>query len=179
MNKKIIIMSHCILNNNSKVRYINDEKRLEQNKEKQKFIKKIIDKDIGIIQLPCPEFTCYGSNRWGHVKDQFDTPHFRKHCRDLFKLCLEQIEEYINNGYEIKAIIGIEGSPTCGVTKTCRGNWKGELYGNKTLSSTINSIKECKEQGIFIEEINKMLKEKNISIKIVGLDESNVEKILI
>ncbi len=86
-----------------------------------------MDNNISIIQLPCPEITYYGVKRWGHVKDQFDTTHFRKHCRQLFSIYLEQIEEYINNGYEILGIVGIEGSPTCGVNKTCVGKW-GENF---------------------------------------------------
>ncbi|NEZ75342.1 DUF523 domain-containing protein [Clostridium botulinum] len=175
--EKIIFLSHCILNKSSKVKYYEEEKNREKDEKIRKFLKLLMDNNISIIQLPCPELTCYGIKRWGHVKDQFDTPHFRKHCRQLFSIYLEQIEEYINNGYEILGIVGIEGSPTCGVNKTCVGKWGGELSSNNYLQSIIGTIKKVNERGVFMEEIKKILEEKQLNINVIGLDETNIENI--
>ncbi|EDT86254.1 DUF523 domain-containing protein [Clostridium botulinum] len=175
--EKIIFLSHCMLNKSSKVKYYGEEKNREKDEKIRKFLKLLMDNNISIIQLPCPEITYYGVKRWGHVKDQFDTTHFRKHCRQLFSIYLEQIEEYINNGYEILGIVGIEGSPTCGVNKTCVGKWGGELSSNNDLQSIIGTIKRVNERGIFMEEIKKVLEEKQLNINIIGLDETNIENI--
>lgn len=67
MNKKIIILSHCILNEYSKVKGYDKDENYEPNT--LDFMKMLMENNIGIIQLPCPETTCYGLKRWGHVKD--------------------------------------------------------------------------------------------------------------
>lgn len=63
MNKKLIVLSHCILNSYSKV---------ESFQEKTPFHKLAIDllnEGYAIIQLPCPENIIYGQRRWGHVEN--------------------------------------------------------------------------------------------------------------
>lgn len=175
--EKIIFLSHCILNKSSKVKNYGREKNIAKEEKIKSLIKCIMDNNISIIQLPCPELTCYGIKRWGHVKEQFDTPHFRKHCREIFSIYLEQIEEYTNNGYEVLGIVGIDGSPSCGVNRTCGGNWGGELSCNDELQNIVESIKMVNEKGIFMEEIKKILEEKQLNINIIGLDEKNIEQI--
>lgn len=94
--KKIVLLSHCILNCNSKVEglstYASSIKSL---------VNFFMDSGIGIIQFPCPEMEIYGIKRWGHVKEQFDTAHFRKTSRELLKSTVGQIQNYMKNGYEI------------------------------------------------------------------------------
>ncbi|MCT8978572.1 hypothetical protein N4T77_18440 [Clostridium sp. CX1] len=169
--KKIVIVSHCILNVNSKV-----EGCCEFGQVSSNFIKYLIDNDYGIIQMPCPETTIYGIKRWGHVKEQFDTPYYRKHCRGIFEPILEQIEDYINNGYKIKALIGINGSPSCGHSLTCSSNsWGGEFASSADTDEKISNLKCITSPGIFIEEIEKMLKDRGIEIELAAVDEENEE----
>ena len=78
--KKIIFVSHCILNTASKVVLYNEKEIAEEENLRLKFVSKALEKGIQLVQLPCPEFTLYGSKRWGHVSDQFDNPFFRNHC---------------------------------------------------------------------------------------------------
>lgn len=71
--KRILLVSHCILNNASKVEL--DEAGLaEEYRLRSELMNLIIEKNIQMIQLPCPEFIMYGSQRWGHVKNQFQHP---------------------------------------------------------------------------------------------------------
>lgn len=167
--KNIVIVSHCILNVNSKV-----EGLCEFGNTSYSLIKYLMDSDYGIIQLPCPEVTIYGIKRWGHVKEQFDTPYYRKHCRSIFEPILEQIEDYINNGYKIKTLIAINGSPSCGYNLTCSSPvWGGEFINKENIDEKINDLKIINKPGIFMEEIEKMLIEKNIKISIIDIDEEN------
>lgn len=133
----------------------------------------LIREGIGIIQLPCPEIRSCGMRRWGMVKEQYDTPFYRDHCQKLFYPQLQQIEEYLSNGYEIIGIIGMDGSPSCGVRKTCSADWKGELSNNPNLQSMIGGLKMVEGSGVFIEEIETMLKSRDIHMDFSAVDEAN------
>lgn len=167
-NKKIVILSHCILNEKSKAKgYVQEPETIE------KVVLPYIQEGIGIIQLPCPEFTYLGNLRWGMTKDQYDTPAFRKHCRKILMPIIEQIEEYVNRGFSVVEIVGIKGSPSCGVFETCTGYTGGELSEE---SFKKQKAKLVSGSGVYIEELKKLLKEKELSVPIVQLNEE--EKVI-
>jgi predicted secreted protein len=168
-NRKVILLSHCILNCNSKVEGCSVYKGAMG-----EIIKAIVDSGIGILQLPCPELTAYGVKRWGHVKDQFDTPYYRRHCRNLFVPYLEQLQDYINNGYKIVGLLGIDGSPSCGINKTCTGKWGGEFSGNPDMASILKAVEMAAARGVFIEELESLLMSNNISMPFMGIDEASM-----
>lgn len=175
--KDLVILCHCLLNSNSKVEGLAQYEGACKN-----LIKYLVDKGYGIIQLPCPEITMYGIKRWGHVKEQFDTPCFRNHCRNIFSDVMEQIIEYTKNGYTFKTLIGIDGSPSCGVNKTCSSSlWGGEMAVEYGLSHKIKDLKFIEAKGVFIEEISNLLDVNNIKINLIAIDEkypeSSLEKI--
>ncbi|GAA0708557.1 DUF523 domain-containing protein [Paraclostridium ghonii] len=165
--REIVVLSHCILNCNSKVEGLSNEKGSHN------IALKFLNEGYGIIQLPCPEMIMYGIKRWGHVKEQFDNLFYRNQCKIMLEPYIKQFENYIKNNYKIKAIIAIDGSPSCGYNKTCSSdNWYGELSGCNNLLEKINDIKMVNEKGIFIEELENLLCENNLEIPIIGLDES-------
>lgn len=169
--KNIVVVCHCILNCNSKV------EGLSEYKGALDFTKKLVDEGVGIIQLPCPEMILFGIKRWGHSKEQFDNMFYRNQCRIMLLPYIMQFEGYINSAYNIKGIIAIDGSPSCGYTKTCSSPiWFGELSGCSNLENKINDIKCIEGMGIFMNELVNMLKEHNIDIPIIPLDESNLEQ---
>ena len=57
-SKKVVFIAHCILNQNS----ISDGTAVFPAAFKE-VIKKFLDADIGIVQMPCPELCCLGLNR--------------------------------------------------------------------------------------------------------------------
>jgi len=57
-SKKIIIVAHCLLNQNS----ISDG-TADFPSQFVKIINLLMTNNIGIIQLPCPELTCLGLDR--------------------------------------------------------------------------------------------------------------------
>lgn len=167
--KKIIFVSHCILNTASKVVLYNQKEIDAEEALRKKFMYKIIDKEIMVVQLPCPEFTLYGARRWGHVSNQFDNPFFRKHCRDILSPILDQLKEYLVNDdmFEVLGFVGVDGSPSCGVDYTCRGDWYGSFGGRTDLSQTLADCHLEKEPGVFFDELQKMLKEEHLDKQIV------------
>lgn len=171
--QKILIAAHCILNKAAKVEQ--DETELEEEyKVREKLLKSIVEHDIQVIQLPCPEFMMYGSRRWGHVKDQFDNPYFRKVCREIFAPILLQIEEYCGNKqrFHVMGILSVEGSPSCGRSLTCRGDWGGELSDMGSVSRKVSELQMKEEPGVFMDVIDEMLREKHIALPILTMQET-------
>ena len=105
---------HCIINANSKVEGLSQYGGIFK-----EFIDIIGGKDIGIIQLPCPEMIIYGIKRWGHVKEQFDTLFYRQQCREMLRPIVQQTKSYMDAGYEILGVVGIDGSPCLLYTSRC------------------------------------------------------------
>lgn len=143
--KKIAIISHCIINQNSVVKGEYKDMNIFF-----PFIKKLFEENIGILQLPCPETEYYGLRRWGHVKEQFDNCGYRKYLEKIINSFVDIIKEYINNEYEIVGIYGIAGSPSCGVNLTCSANWEGEISSYKDKEDIISRVKMINESGIFM-----------------------------
>ncbi len=176
--KKIILLSHCILNVNSKVYGIgNYEGSLEE------LMIPLIKKGYGFIQLPCPELLSCGLKRWGQVKDQYETPYFYRHCKSLLSPIIDQVLDYSKNGYKIVSCIGIDRSPSCGVNITCRAhNWGREIDESFSVKDATSALNWVEEKGVFMELFEKLLLENDLKINFLAIDESNpkasVEKIL-
>lgn len=170
--RKLCLVSHCFLNCNSKVegfcRYKGALKEL---------IYPLIEKDYGIIQLPCPEATYYGMKRWGHVKEQFDNVYFRKHCRKILEPIIEQILDYKCSGYDINYVLGVNGSPSCGIDVTCSSSeWMGEITKQESIEKIKEELQYKNEPGVFMEELMKMLCESNIEVQFMGIYEGKIEE---
>lgn len=121
-NKRIIILSHCILNQNSVVR---EWERAEAGFNE--IIKIILDKNIAIFQLPCPEFAFLGEDRRPMSKEEYDTTDYRKYNKKLCLSIVSQIAEYKKHDYHLLGIVGISESPSCD-TLLHRGVFMEELF---------------------------------------------------
>ncbi len=121
-SKKVIFISHCILNQNTVVCPLARAKGAYR-----EIIKKIMECGIGIHQMPCPEFRKLGLKRIPMSKTEYDTLEYRNLCRSLAKDTANILKEYISNDYEIVGILGINGSPTCSITGI-RGIFMEELF---------------------------------------------------
>ncbi|MEH7225902.1 CD3072 family TudS-related putative desulfidase [Bacillus sp. JJ1566] len=130
-SKKILLVSHCILNQNT---VIENEARAEG--AIMSAIDWAIKEGFGFLQLPCPEFTFLGLSRPSMTYEQYNTPEYRKHCKEILKPFLNQAKEYLKNGYEIAGILGIKSSPSCDPSR-----------------------------GIFMEELIALFEENKINLK--------------
>ena len=175
----IIFVSHCVLNIASKVVMYNEAEMAAEEDLRRSFVSKAVSQGVQLIQLPCPEFIMYGSRRWGHVSDQFDTPFFRSQCRKLLEDYMLQIKEYLSNDrFRILGIVGIDGSPSCGVDYTCYGNWGGNLSDRDDLNDCIATSRLGTGKGILMDEFAKLLKEQGVEVPMVGLFAEEPEKIM-
>ena len=163
--QKIVFVSHCVLNIASKVVMYTQEDMDAEEALRKKFMHLAIDNDIQLIQLPCPEYTLYGAKRWGHVSDQFDNPFFRRHCRKILEPIMDQLKEYLANGdrFEVLGVVGIDGSPSCGVDYTCRGDWYGSFEGRPNLKETLETACLAKGPGVLMSVLKELLEEEGLS----------------
>lgn len=151
---RIAVGAHCILNQNSRVLGL-----AERSCAITEIVEFLIRSDLGIIQMPCPELSCAGVLRRGQTKDQYDNAMFRRHCRKIAKEIVDQIGEYAKSGINAKMVIGVDGSPSCGVNKTSTGNPCKNMAEHERV----------KGSGILIEELHLALRKRKISIPFYGI----------
>lgn len=167
-SKKIVLLAHCLLNVNAKVQGLAVEPAGCIN-----IVTGLLEQGYGIIQLPCVEQSCFGIRRWGQVKEQVDFPGFRAKCRSLLQPIVEQVTDFTRNGYEIAAVIGMDGSPSCGVNSTCSGNWGGEIGAGYDLPAKVDSLAILPEAGVMMDILRQMLTEVGVPVIFLGIEESN------
>lgn len=172
--KRILSVCHCILNTAAKVEHDGAD-RTAESALRRDLLSRVWQADIQLLQLPCPEFCLYGSQRWGHVKDQFLHPHFRESVRELLRPFLLQMEEYAAHPdqFELLGIVSIEGSPSCGYHLTCRAPWRGEIGRQpERIQALINSLEMTQEAGVFMQILQTELTERDLKIPIYTLEEA-------
>ena len=162
----MVLLAHCILNPNAKVAGIAQTPGAIPG-----IVKGLLEEGVGIVQLPCPEQTFGGCLRWGMTREQYDTPRYRRHCRDILEPIVDQSEDYLRGGYEILGIVGVDGSPSCGIDLTCVGYEGGEITSMRTLPA----CSFVAGRGVFMECLLSMLGDRRLSIPLAGIDEEAQE----
>jgi predicted secreted protein len=121
MNTRHALLSHCLANQNAKV----DEYAICAGAV-QPVLRLLRQFRYRLHQMPCPEMGFLGVSRWWQVREQYDTPGYRKHCRELAKTVVSGMVEALRAPYEDFVLIGVEGSGSSAVGLTGIGpNWGG------------------------------------------------------
>lgn len=107
-NKNVILVSHCILNQNSVVLPLARAKG-----GYNKIIETLLKNSLGILQLPCPEILHLGLKRAPMTKEEYDTAEYRNLCVNQLESVMTQLKYYLDAEYNIVGLIGIDQSPTC------------------------------------------------------------------
>lgn len=130
---KLVFVSHCILNQNAKVRGLAGSPAAIM-----PVVELLLANGVGIYQMPCPEMSYLGAMRWGQVRDQYDSPMFRRACEAMATTVLDQVEEYSRSGYRVLAFLMIDGSPVCGLRAIPQSAVAGQVLGgmNRYLPQT-------------------------------------------
>lgn len=97
-----------------------------------------------VVQLPCPEALYLGLERWAVTRNQLDVPQFRRFCRTLIEDYVDLLQMLARQGARLR-IVGVAGSPSCGVITTSSGYTGGR-------------VRECEHahvsgRGVFMEEL--------------------------
>ncbi len=158
-SKRVMLVAHCVFNQNAKI-----DRCAYYPGIVKKVAKALINAGVGIIQMPCPELCYLGLDRQVNrdvsttVESEDTRVGWRMAeeggiavCRRLADDLIYQIEEYQKHGFEIVGLIGINGSPTCGVEMS----WFND--------------QEQREPGVFIRVLREALHTKGISLPMRGI----------
>ena len=165
-SKSVIFVAHCILNQNS----ISDGTATHPAQIKE-ILELLSESKVGIIQMPCPELLCLGLSRGNtgenvspiveentRIRKMMSQGTTTEKTKQFVQSIVHQILEYQKYGFEIKGIVGINRSPSCGVDTTSKNN------------------KEVSGRGIFMEMLSDELNKNNININIVGIKAFEIEE---
>ncbi len=161
-SKKVVVVAHCVLNQNARIDTCATAPAVFP-----KILEALVERQIGILQYPCPELGFLGMGRqgqdcasWdgsyqhesGEVYDQMTVPEGREYLSGLAENLVYQIKEYKKYGFKVLGVLGILASPTCGV---------GLKY--------YKGLDEA--DGAFIEELKKAFDEAGLDLPIRGLND--------
>jgi predicted secreted protein len=156
--KEIRVVAHCLLNSSTRVKGLRPlEFHIRTETEG--------GGEWPLIQLPCPEALYMGLDRWAVTRNQLDVPEFRRFCRSLLIHYADIIEMLAKKGFRIR-IMGVAGSPSCGVCTTSSGYTGGR-------------VRECEHahvvgRGVFMEELMEELGWRGVKVTVeeIGKDRS-------
>lgn len=142
---KVVFVSHCILNQNARIlSAANFPAMLDP------LVDYLQKTQTGVIQIPCPELYCIGLGRRA-VRVGLESPAGMKRLQRLIDDLVFTIHEYLFQGFEVVGILSMDGSPSCGVSRT----W---LEGRQQDG-----------QGVFIRELKKRLAVEKLDIPVIGV----------
>jgi predicted secreted protein len=152
-SRKVILVPHCALNQNSRV-----AGAAERPAAVVELAIGLLERDIGIIQMPCPELSAFGLDR-AHIEigSELRTPKGQALCQHLAQDLSRQIWEYLDCGIAVLGILGKNGSPSCGVEET----WANGISPGS---------------GAFIEALEVELKNQHLELEMTGIRDSEPEK---
>lgn len=160
-SRKIVLVSHCILNSNARV------EGLARYPGVHHLVAELAARGFGIIQLPCPELTVGGCHRWAAVIEQYDTPGYTAFCERLASDVALQVREYVRCGYRVGPVIGVDGSPSCGVLETSSGEWGGWADADR-YATMLETRERVPGSGVFMRVLAESLA--GLGIEFVSID---------
>ena len=159
---KVVVCTHCILNQNAKLEGIAGWPGMI------KGVIEIIERSgAGILQMQCPEVIYEGIGRFDKSVEQYRCHAFKSLSNTIASEVVDQIEDYLRWGYQIPAILALDGSPTCGFNLTQSApEWRGRV-----AEMDWDTVRYIPGPGVFMEILRDELKERDIEIPIIGIPE--------
>ena len=158
-SKKVIFLAHCLLNQNA----ISDGTAVCPAAFGE-LIQLLLDHEVGIVQMPCPELCCLGLDRGDihgaerpvveentRIRRAMEKDGPRQKREALADLVAEQVQEYHKHGFQVLGIVGANRSPNCGV------------------ETTSDFDREVEGRGAFMDAIAQRLEAAGISVPMLGL----------
>jgi predicted secreted protein len=182
-SRRVVLLSHCLLNQNT--RYLGGAFRPGAVDE---VVDRFRDAGTGIHQMPCPEqqawggvlkrytLPLYGAGRVRRASARLLLPLFLWHTRRVYRRLAREVaaavEDYVRSGFEVTSVVGIAGSPSCGVCRTL------------DLSRSLDAIAGCPldrldrrvvnreavggavraGEGMFVDELRRRLRRRGIDV---------------
>ncbi len=164
--RRVVVLAHCHLNVNTKVHGLADYTGVRDD-----VVEPYLRGGFGIVQLPCPEATFLGMRRWGMTVEQYNTPAYRRHCEAIGGPVVDTLLALAEDGCSIEAVVGVDGSPSCGVAYTCAGYTGGEIDA-LVADGNAPKARTAAESGVFIEVFRSLLDAAGLHIPFRGVEEA-------
>ncbi len=156
---KIVVVAHCLLN----VHSLEDNLAIYPGLEEE-VINLLIKKGVSLYQIPCPEIELSGIFRKALPKESYEHPKIRKIYHQLADKIANNLKWYVKKDYKIIAVVGAEGSPSCGIELV--GKWKEKAKGKREFPRDIEFIPGM---GVFMEEFKSSLAKINVHPEWIGI----------
>jgi predicted secreted protein len=187
-SRKVVFLSHCLLNENT--RYLGGACRAGAIGE---VVQACLDGGIGIVQMPCPEQHAWGGvlkwrllwffgsqgtmrYRLRHLLLPVLLWYTRRVYRKIARQVAEQVADYQSSGFTVVGIVGVEGSPSCGVCQTLDVNRSLDLVGQLPAAAHAGDmnaiIQAClvEGRGIFFELLRREIERRGLVVPFVAHD---------
>jgi predicted secreted protein len=155
--KKVFFVSECLLNQNIRAYGVSNTKG---EGALQDIVNLLTAHGCGITVVPCPEIPYEGLKRTACGKERYENSAYRNLCSSLAKTIVDRYSLYLDDNYKVGGFICVNGSPSCG-SDFC--------YGNGTRQE---------EPGIFIEELQKQLQEKQLTMEFIGVRVKELDTVI-
>ncbi|HET7338172.1 MAG TPA: hypothetical protein VFK22_01375 [Candidatus Dormibacteraeota bacterium] len=186
---RVVFAPHCLLNEN--VRYLGGACRPGPVNE---WLDRWAAEGVGICQMPCPEQRAWGGvakPRLAPAYGSRGTPMWpvRRWLMRIFVLytriryafiarrVVGEMQDYQRSGYRVAGLVGVAGSPSCGITRTLDvDNWLEMVAGaggNELSSELVNRavISSARPgQGWFVSAILCGIKRRRIVVPLAEHD---------
>ena len=121
-NGRLVFLIECLTNQNAR-----DIGAAESPAFTQELMELLVDAEIGIVQIPCPEIACLGFERsrssGQSIRQALETPEATGCCHSLARATAERIHCYVKQDFEVLAVLGgNEQSPGCAVHTAGNGD---------------------------------------------------------
>jgi predicted secreted protein len=163
---RVAYLAHCLLNANSKV-----DEGARCAGAFAPLVGLLRRHGWTLRQLPCPELAFAGLNRFWAVREQYDTPAFRAHCRALAAPSVAMIAADRRRGADV-LVIGLDGSPTMGVRLTASsGEWGGRPDKPRDEDYPVVA-----GRGLFVETVAALLEERGVhGVRFTGIAQDTLD----
>ncbi len=160
--RRVIFLAHCLLNQNA----ISDG-TAEVPAAHREILRTILDAQVGVVQMPCPELCCLGLDRGDpkggerpvvventRIRRAMGQPEAAARLRELTSQVVRQIREYRKHGFAVLGIVGVDRSPCCGV------------------NTTSDQDRELPGQGVFIAALQTAMVAAGLTVPVIGVKPS-------
>ena len=161
-SRRVIFLAHCLLNQNA----ISDG-TAEVPAAHRELLRVVLNAQVGIVQLPCPELCCLGLDRGDpqggerpvvventRIRRAMGQPEAAARLRELTDQMVRQVGEYRKHGFAVLGIVGVDRSPCCGV------------------NTTSDQDREVPGQGVFITALRTALEAAGLAVPVIGIKPS-------
>jgi predicted secreted protein len=181
--REVVFLSHCLLNANT--RYLGGA---GYPGPAPQVVAACLARGVGIVQLPCPEAHAWGGIEKRRLLAFFGaegTWRFRLRrvllplalaytrwvYRRLARAVAREVAGYQRGGYTVRAIVGVDGSPSCGVgvtlavgpTLTRLGRLRPETASAEAVREIVKAG-EVPGEGLFVASLRAELSRRGLEV---------------